>query len=72
MDREPSLAAADASSADTVHDLTEGYMKALAADDLNSLYVGEYLAGQIETGEITEDIAEQVIENLGIEKIVDD
>ena len=55
-----------------IHDLTESYMELLGNGEINDLFVGEDLAGQIAMGEITEDTAEAVIENLGIDEVIDD
>ena len=62
----------DNAQSDQIHELTKSYMELLETGEINDLFVGEYLAGQIATGEITEDVAEAVIENLGIDQVIDD
>ena len=62
----------DSQEEDKIHELTKSYMELLEAGEINDLFVGEYLAGQIALGEITEDTAEAVIENLGIGEVIDD
>ncbi len=57
---------------DSAHELTKIYMEMLERGEINDLFIGECLAGQIAVGEIDEDTAEAVLENLGIDEVTED
>lgn len=62
----------DGVDADKVHELTADYMNDIERGTLNPLYASEDLAGRVANEEISLDVAEEVIDNLGIGEVIDD